>query len=127
MIWPGVVAACGSTQIEGSMSEQKLRRASLGLHATPGVRPSPEEELHSPIGGTESLASSYGVALLEHRLALLHGTDSAVVTSDRLSALALVVSHLMVPGDNMVCADQIRAVLSRLAVTTSAPFGLNAA
>lgn len=89
------------------MSEQKLRRASIGLHAAPGVRPAPEMELHSPLGGTESLASAYGVALLEHRLALLHGTDSAVVTSDRLSALALVASHLMVPGDNMVCADQI--------------------
>lgn len=45
--------------------------------------------------------------LLEQRLALLHGTEGALVTSDRLSAMALVISHLMSAGDNLVCADQI--------------------
>jgi len=47
------------------------------------------------------------MALLERRLALLHGTEAALVTADRLSAMALVISHHLSAGDNLVCGDQI--------------------
>ena len=70
------------------MSQDKLRGASVLLHAAPD-------------GGGDA------AAVLEHRLALLHGTDAALVTSSRLSALWLLLSELMVSGDNLVCADQI--------------------
>lgn len=70
------------------MTHHKLRGASVLLHAAPDNGGSP-------------------VALLEHRLALLHGTDASLVTSSRLSALWLLLSELMVSGDNLVSADQI--------------------
>ncbi len=70
------------------MSENKLRGASVLLHAAPDGGGSP-------------------TALLEFRLAAVHGTDAALVSSSRLSALWLLLSELMVSGDNLVCADQI--------------------
>lgn len=63
------------------------------------------------------------VALLESRLALLHGTEEALVTSDRLSALALVTSQRMVAGDNLVCADQLGGETYRFLDDTCARFG----
>ena len=73
------------------MGEQELRAASVALH-------------HGGGGRTEGGAP---LARLESRLARLHETEAGLVTATARSALALVVGHLLRPGDNLVAADQL--------------------
>lgn len=79
------------------MTEQKLRGASVLLHAIPQAQADSEQ----------AQATQDQVALLEHRLALLHGTEAALCLSSKLGVLGLLVSELLVAGDNLVCADQL--------------------
>lgn len=109
------------------MSEEKLVRASIVLHAVPSSRPSTlaAPDLSSPLvaGAASAGGRIDSLALLEHRLALLHGTEGALVTASRLGALALVASHLMTAGDNLVCADQICGETHAFFDTTCADLG----
>ncbi|MFC1708197.1 aminotransferase class I/II-fold pyridoxal phosphate-dependent enzyme [Planctomycetota bacterium] len=100
------------------MSENQLRQASLLLHAAPESR-----SLREGAGLPSGAEASSVPPLLEHRLALLHGTAGAVATSGRLGALALLASHLMMPGDNMVCADQLSGETYAFLDVTCARFG----
>ena len=80
------------------MSDERLRGASVVLHSAPV----PGDEQWDPVSGDPR-----ALAVLEHRLARLHGTEAALVTADRLAALALVATARAVPGDSLVCADQL--------------------
>ena len=77
------------------MTANNLKSATIALHASPPVPPEPGDPAPPQ------------TALLEHRLALLAGTEAALVLTGRLSALALLLSESMVAGDNLVCADQL--------------------
>lgn len=79
------------------MTEQKLRGASVLLHAGP----------HPQTESDDAQSNQNPVALLEHRLALLHGSEAALAMSSKLGVLGLLVSELLVAGDNLVCADQL--------------------
>ncbi|MBT3222754.1 MAG: O-acetylhomoserine aminocarboxypropyltransferase/cysteine synthase [Proteobacteria bacterium] len=76
------------------MSDFKLRGASVVLH--------------SPLGQKAPRTFGIGgIPLLEERLGHLFDTETALVTSGRTSALALLTTSLLKAGDNLVAADQI--------------------
>ena len=76
------------------MSDFKLCGASVVLHSPPG-----RDDLQA--------FGSGAIPLLEERLAGLFATETALVTSGRTSALALLTTSLLRAGDNLVAADQI--------------------
>ena len=75
------------------MKDERLRGGSDAVWEDESARDEREDGAH--------------VARLESRLARLHGTEDALVTATARGALALVVGHLLRPGDSLIAADQL--------------------